>query len=279
MLERRAWSYRVFMILVGLGVGLFIFFPLYWMVVTSLRPLPELFKAIPTLIPQAPTMLNYVKTIFETDVLVFVRNSLVVAGAASLLGLAIGAMAGYSFSKFHYWGRRPLMLTLLTAQMFPFAVILLTLYPAMRDLALSDSYIGLILSYITFSLPISTWMLRSYMDQVPNEMLEAARIDGASEWSIFLRVVIPVVKPGLAAAGVYTFIWAWNDLLYSLTLITSTAKRTIAPGLLGTYLGEVQANWGGMMAASVIVSIPVLVIFILVQRYIVEGLTAGSVKG
>jgi len=156
MLERRAWSYRIFMVLTGVGIGLFIFFPLYWMVATSLKPLPELFRSIPTFVPRAPTIANYIKTLFDTDVLLFVRNSLLVSCGASLLGLAIGATAGYSFSKFRYRGRRGLMMTLLTAQMFPFSVILRTLYPAVRAMGLPDSYVGLILAYVTFSLPSSS---------------------------------------------------------------------------------------------------------------------------
>ena len=171
------------------------------------------------------------------------------------------------------------MYLILSSQMFPFVVLLLTIYLVMRAFGLLDNYLSLILSYITFTLPIGIWTLKSYFDQIPNELIEAARVDGASRFTIIHRIMFPLVIPGMVSIAIYGFVWSWNDLIYSLTLITSTNKRTLAPGLILNYLGEFQAKWTEMMAASIMVSIPVAIMFIFLQRFFVRGLTAGAVKG
>ena len=171
------------------------------------------------------------------------------------------------------------MVTIMISQAFPHAILLLTIYTVMRNVGLLDNYLSLILSFITFTWPTSTWMLKSYFDQIPDALMESAKIDGAGRVKIMTRIVMPLAVPGLISVAIYGFVWAWNDLLYSLTLVTSADKRTLAPGLILTYMGEFTTNWAEMMAASILVSLPVTLIFIFLQRYFIQGMTAGAVKG
>jgi multiple sugar transport system permease protein len=171
-----------------------------------------------------------------------------------------------------------LVLMLLSAQVFPFGLLLISLYPMLTDLGLVDTRLGLLLSYIVFALPVSTYMLYSYFSQVPSELIEAARADGASELRIFHTIILPVSVPAVVTVFLYGFMWSWNDLLYAMTLIVSEDKRTVGPGLLLSYLNEVNADWGGAMAASLIASAPIVVAFAFLQRWFIQGVTAGSVK-
>ena len=171
------------------------------------------------------------------------------------------------------------MILIMMAQAFPQAILLLTLYIMMQKLQLDGSYTSLILSYTAFVLPVGTWTLKAYFDQLPDALIEAAKMDGAGWLVSIFRIIFPISVPGVISTAIYGFVWSWNDLLYSLTLITDDSKRTLAPGLVMKYMGEFSNNWSEMMAASIIVSIPVTLIFIMLQRYFISGLTAGAVKG
>ncbi len=202
----------------------------------------------------------------------------ITAGGGALLTVVLGTYAAYGFAKFRYRGRKPLMFLMLSAQMFPFAVLLISLYPLLQRLGLLDTRIGLVIAYIVLALPSGTYMLYSYFVNIPSEIIEAARADGAGELFILHRIVLPLAMPALVTVGLYSFMWAWNDLLFSLTLITSADKRTVGPGLLLTHLGESRNDWGAAMAASIVSSLPVVVAFGFLQRFFIKGLTAGAVK-
>ncbi len=263
---------------IATAIGFFLFFPLFWMISTSFKPEAEVFRRIPSPLPIAPTIQNYVGALARSELPIYLQNSLVTAGLGALLTTVLAVCAAYSFAKFAYRGRTALMLLMISAQMFPFAVLLITLYPLMDAAGLLNTRIGLIISYIVFALPSGTYMLYSYFINIPTEVIEAARADGASELRILTVIVLPLSIPGLVTVGLYAFMWAWNDLLYSLTLITDPSLRTVGPGLLLSYLGESRNDWGGAMASSLIASLPVVVAFALVQRFFIQGLTAGAVK-
>jgi multiple sugar transport system permease protein len=208
----------------------------------------------------------------------FLSNSLIVATVTMLSSLLIASYAAYSFSKFRYRGRRSVMFLTLSAQMFPQALLLITLYLMFSRMKLLDTYLVLVLAFTTFTLPLCIWMLKGYFDKVPNEMLEAAKVDGASQLQIIHRIILPIAKPALVATGIFAFMRGWNDFIYALTLV-GRDKQTLPPGLVLTYIGEFQSSWADMMAASLIVSLPLIIVFILFQKQIVSGLTAGAVKG
>jgi multiple sugar transport system permease protein len=162
--------------------------------------------------------------------------------------------------------------------MFPNALLLIALYLMFDKFGLLDTYIALILSFMTFTLPLCTFVLKGYFDTIPNEVIEAARIDGAREWAIMARILLPIAVPGLVAAGLFAFIRGWNDFIFALTLV-GPDRRTLPPGLVNEYLGEFQSQWPELMAASLVTSIPVVIAFMALQKYFIEGLTVGSVKG
>jgi len=278
MFDLSSWRVRAVFVAVASLVGFFLFFPIYWLVISALKPNAELYRIVPTLVPTAPTLSHFAEAIVRGDLPRQLGNSLLVSSSAALINTTLALYAGYSFAKYRYFGRKPVMLVLLSAQMFPFGLLLITLYPSFADWGLLDTRLGLTLSYIVFALPVATYMLYSYFSQVPNELIEAARADGAGDLRILHTIVLPISLPPLVTVFLYSFMWAWNDLLYSLTLIVSEDKRTIGPGLLLNYLNESNADWGGAMAASLLASLPVVIGFLFLQRFFIEGVTAGAVK-
>jgi multiple sugar transport system permease protein len=263
---------------IALMVALFIFFPVYWLIISSVKPSQELYQITPTLFPKSFTLDHFRTALTRGHLPLHLFNSLVVSLSSAAINATLAIYAGYSFAKYRYFGRKPIMLLMLSAQMFPFGLLLITIYPTLTSWGLLDTRIGLVLSYVVFALPVATYMLYSYFSQVPNELIEAARADGASDLRIFHTIVLPISLPPIITVFLYSFMWSWNDLLYSLTLIVSEDKRTVAPGLLLTYLNESNADWGGAMAASLMAALPVMVGFILLQRYFIQGVTAGAVK-
>lgn len=259
-------------------IGFYLFFPIYWMVISSFKANGELYQVLPTFFPRDVTLAHYWSVFTESQLGLYLVNSLIVSGASAAINTVLAVYAGYSFAKYRYPGRQPIMLFMLSAQMFPFGLLLISLYPVLTNFGLLDTRPGLILSYIVFALPVAVYMLYSYFTQVPDELIDAARADGASDLRIFHTIVLPISIPPVVTVFLYSFMWSWNDLLYSMTLIVSEDKRTIGPGLLLTYLNETNADWGGAMAASLVVSAPIVVAFMFLQRYFIQGVTAGAVK-
>jgi ABC-type glycerol-3-phosphate transport system permease component len=238
----------------------------------------------PTLIPRALTLQNFVDVVGTTDATggwLFGRqlfNSLVAAGVTSAIGITLATTAGYAMSRFVFPGQKAGMQLFLITQMFPGVVMAIPLYILMDELGLLNSLLGLSLVYATTAIPFCTWNLKGYFDTIPKELEEAALMDGASRWTTFTRIVLPLAMPALVTVGLYSFMWAWNDLLFSLTLITKPELRTVGPGLLLNYIGESKNDWGGAMAASIVSSLPVVIGFAFLQRFFIQGLTAGAVK-
>lgn len=278
MLDLSSPTARTVFAIAAALIGFFLFFPIYWLAISAFKGNAELYRLVPTLWPHAPTLENFVTAFTRGNLLLHLKNSLFVSGCAAAINTVLAMYAGYSFAKFKYPGRRAVMLMLLSAQVFPFGLLLISLYPMLTDLGLVDTRLGLLLSYIVFALPVSTYMLYSYFSQVPSELIEAARADGASELRIFHTIILPVSVPAVVTVFLYGFMWSWNDLLYAMTLIVSEDKRTVGPGLLLSYLNEVNADWGGAMAASLVASAPIVVAFAFLQRWFIQGVTAGSVK-
>ena len=258
--------------------GAFAILPVYWLLATSLTPNTDVFAYPPSFFPRALTFEHYVALANNPDLFRYLTNSVIVSVITAVLSVLVSAYMGYSFSKFRYRGRRSLMYLVLSSQLFPQALLLVTLYAVFSAYGLLNSYTALVLSFTTFTLPLCVWMLKGFFDTIPDELVEAARVDGASRLRIIHSIVMPLAAPGLVAAGLFAFVRGWNDFIFALTL-AGPDKQTLPPGLVNTYVGEFQTAWPELMAASLVVSLPVVIGFIALQRYLVSGLTAGAVKG
>lgn len=259
-------------------IAFFGFFPIYWMILTSLSPDEEVFTFPPRFFVRSFTLEHYVNFFENAQLLRFLFNSLLVATITSVGTLIVAFFSAYSFSKFRYPGRRSLMYLVLSAQMIPAALLLISLYTVFNALGLLNTYLALVLSFTTFTLPLCVWLLKSYLDNIPTDLIDAAKVDGAKQSTIMYQILLPVAKPGLVAAGLFAFIRGWNDFIFALTLV-NTEKQTLPPGLVLTYFGQFESAWADMMAASLISSLPVVIGFMVVQKHLVSGLTAGAVKG
>ena len=259
-------------------IGVFTFAPVYWVAVTALTPTDEVFRFPPRWFP-AHVTLDHFRSLWENPQLLrYLGNSLVVSTLTAVLTVIVSAYTAYSFAKFRYRGRRSLMYLVLASQMFPQALLLITLYLVFSQFGLLNTYLALILSFTTFTLPLCVWMLKGFFDTIPDELIEAAKVDGAGQGAIIHRILLPVSLPGLVATALFAFIRAWNDFIFALTL-AGTEKQTLPPGLVNTFTGEAETAWPALMAASLVVSLPVVIGFAVLQRYLVSGLTAGAVKG
>ena len=274
---QRTTAFRIFFWLCVILIGGFVFLPLLWMINTALKPTDLTFTSYFFTGPL--TLDNILHIVTDPKIMTYLKNSLWVSFGSSFMATLVAALAGYSFSKFRYRGRKFVMGMFMMSQAFPQAILLLAIYAMMNKAGLLGSYWALIISYVVFTLPVGTWTLKSYFDQIPDSLMESAKLDGAGNLRIMLQIVFPLAVPGMVSIAIYGFVWSWNDLLYSMTLVTDSARRTLASGLVMTFLGEASTNWGYMMAASVVAAIPVTIIFVFLQRYFIQGLTSGAIKG
>lgn len=258
-------------------VAAIVIFPIYWMFTISLK-LPKEIYRLPSLVPDNPTWRNYQELIEKKDYLTNIRNSLIVASSVTIVSLLISSFAAYSIVRFRYRFRgfvgRLILLTYLT----PGSLLFIPLSIIVAKLHLGNSLFGLVVIYLTFSIPLSTWLLSGYFRSVPADLEEQAMVDGTSQIGALFRILLPLSLPGLAAVGIFTFTAAWNELLFALIFITSESKRTVPLGLQYLITGDVLL-WGPIMAGATLAALPVMILYFLAQRFMVQGVTAGSVKG
>ncbi len=257
-----------------------VYIPIFWMISTSLKTSPEVFKWPPSLIPLHPVLDSY-RELFvpENRYFQFFRNSFVVSGSTTVITLAASVLAGYGLSRFKFRGRSTVLVYFLITQMFPFSLVLLTQFLFFSTLHILNTYFGLILAFVGISLAFSIWMLKSYFDTIPYELEEAAVIDGSGRFGTLFRIILPLIGPGAIATAIFIFITGWNEYLFAATLAMSEKVRTLPPGLSMSYMSFVKISWNGLMAASVVASLPSVIIFAFLQRWFIQGLAAGAVKG
>lgn len=252
--------------------------PYVVMAFTSLTPRAELTAAGASIIPDEFTLDAYRELLTTTPFLTYLTNSLTVAAIAVPLTLVIATGAAIALSRFDFAGKRAFMTGLLVAQMFPAVLLVISLQGQLRTFGLLDSKIGLALVHVAFATPFATWLLKGFADSIPRELEEAGAIDGATTSQIVRMLILPLLLPGMVAAGTYSFILTWNEFLYALTFTASTSTRTLPIGL-HLFIGEYQIRWDLLTAGGVLSVLPVIVGFLIVQKRLVAGLAAGSVKG
>ena len=265
-------TYAVLIVVVAL-----VLFPIYWMVITSLKLPREIFRT-PTLWPELFTWRNYDELINERGFLTNVKNSLIVATSVTVISLLISSFAAYSLVRFKYRFKGVIGKVILFAYLTPTTLLFIPLSIMVARLDLGNSLLGLIPIYLTFSLPLSTWLLQGYFRGVPKELEEQAMVDGATRMRALFQILLPLSAPGLAAVAIFTFTGAWNELLLALIFITSESKQTVPVGINSLISADVLP-WGTVMAGAVIASLPMMLLFFVSQRFMVQGMTSGSVKG
>lgn len=252
-------------------------FPIYWMAASSLTPEAALFGARP-LLPDGLTLEHYRALFDERGFLAPIRNSLVVAGATTLLALPVAALCAYALARLRMRGKGVLLALVLAVAMFPQMSIVPPLYLILRELRLLDTYAGLVLPYLTFSTPLAVWLLTAFFRQLPPDLEEAAMLDGASRMRAFRTIVLPLAMPGIAATAILTFLYCWNEFLFALSFTLGPERYTV-PVAITLFRGRYQVPWGQVLAAATLATVPVALIVLAFQRRIVAGLTAGATRG
>jgi len=268
-----ALSYAVLVVL-----ALMVLFPFYWMTVTSFKSEDQMRSLVSMFWPRPFATENYQQLVTKTEFVAWYKNSVFVSVTSTLLATAVGTIGAYALARLKFFGRGFLASATLITYLVPPSILFIPLYAQMRSLGLANSLAGLIAAYPSFTVPFVTWLLMGYFESIPEELEEAAMIDGATRFGAFYRIVLPLSMPGVLAAGLYAFTQAWNEFLYALVFITDGKLRTLPVGLASFITGDVY-GWGSLMSGAVLTTLPVIAAYIYLQKYMVEGLTAGSVKG
>jgi len=265
-------------VVVGVAAVALLLLPVVWVLATSLKPDGEIYAIPPSLLPQQPTLAHFTSVLSDTTVLSYFRNSLVAAGGATVLGLVLGVPAAFGFARFRYRLSGPLLGAVLVTRMFPPVSLALPFFLQFRQLGLVDQPLGLVLAYVPIVLPLMIWMMEGFFRDLPEELFEAARLDGIGTVGALWRIAVPLVRPAIGVAALFGFLAAWNEFVIALSLTRTPGAMTMPVGIAG-YITQFQTMWGDMTAASVLYLLPVLVVTVISQRGIIAGLTAGATKG
>jgi len=260
-----------------LVVVVLVLFPFAWMLSVSLKPATEPFAIPARLWPVHPTLANYVAA-FHPEFRRYFLNSIVVSGATVLITVPLALLAAYSLTRYQFRALSLFLAAVILAQFFPAGAMIIPIYKMVKAADLLDTYASLIIAYITVTLPVAIWMLRGFLANLPRTLEEAAAIDGAGPLRAFFAVVVPLCRPGIVATGVFVLIVTWQEFLFALSFTSTREMRTLPVGM-NDYIGQYGIRYGELMASSVMVSVPVILVFFFLQRQFVAGLTAGSVKG
>jgi N,N'-diacetylchitobiose transport system permease protein len=262
---------------IGLLFSVVLFFPIYWMISTAFKPPDEVLTFKPHFWPYHPTLDNFTSAIKAENFLVDLKNSLIITAGAVVGGLIVGFLGSLALARFRFYGRRAMVLTILIVQMVPFLALLIPLYLMLNSVNLTNTLLGISVVYLMLILPYTVWMLRGFIINVPKELDEAAMVDGCSRWQTFYRIILPLTGPGLVAASIYGFIQCWNEFIIINTLNDAKHQN------LMTWLASNQTlrgtAWGPLMAGAILAALPVVVLFLVIQKNVATGLTAGAVKG
>ncbi|WP_420963485.1 carbohydrate ABC transporter permease [Brucella sp. IR073] len=257
---------------------LFALFPLFWLLKVSVTPNDLLYSEGVRLWPSRITFEHFSHVLTHSSFPLFFRNSLIVSGATAVVVTLFASLSGYALSRFNFRGKYWIVALMLLTQMFPLVMLIAPIYKIMAPLGLTNSLVGLVIVYSAFNMPFATFLMQSFFDGIPKDLEEAAKIDGATQFTAFHQIILPLTLPGIAATLGFVFTAAWSELLFALMLISGNDAATFPVGLL-TFVSKFSVDFGQMMAAGVLALIPACVFFFLIQRYLVQGLTAGAVKG
>jgi len=275
---RRRRAHKLGWNLLGLLVLAVMVFPVYWMVATAFKPGQQILSYTPQWFPTSPTLSNFRDAINQPFFWHAVKNSLIIVSAVVALSVVLAFLASLALAKFHFYGRKAFIVLILGVQMVPLAALIIPLYILMSRLGQVDKLTGVIAMYLTFVLPFTVWTMRGFLLGIPKELEEAAMVDGATRFGAFVRVLLPLVGPGLVATSIFAFIQAWNEFIIAYVFLHTPEKQTLMVWL-ASFTTLRGTDWGPLMAGATLSALPVVVFFLLVQRRIAFGLTAGAVRG
>ena len=259
---------------------IFLLFPLYWVLMTSFKTNMEAYRFPPTMIPEAPNVNSYISLFTEDNFFfIYYKNNFIVSGVTAVITLILAIMSGYALSRFKIAWNRWIVAAFLSAQMFPIVSRMISLYDLLGKIHLINTRTGLILALTAAMLPFTITLMASFFDGIPRELEEAATVDGAGRFQTLFQVIMPLVKSGMVAVGIYSFLMTWDDYLHAVTLIQNDQLRTLSAGVALRYLGELSYDWSKVNTISVVGILPIMCLFFFFQKYMVKGLVAGAVKG
>lgn len=259
---------------------IFLLFPVYWMVVTALKTNMEAYLYPPTMMPKNPTLASFKSLLtVNNQFFVYYKNNFIVSGFSAVISTFIALISGYALSRFHFKWNAWILAALMSSQMFPVVSRMISLYGLLGKVHLINTRTGLVLAIVAAQVPFCVMLMSSFYDAIPRELEEAATVDGSKRFQTLFQVIIPLVKPGIVAVGIYSFLMTWDDYLHAATLIQSDQLRTLSVGIALRYLGELSYDWSLVNAISVVGALPMILLFIFFQKYMVKGLVAGAVKG
>lgn len=262
----------------GLLLATVVGFPVYWMLLTSFRPATEILSLPPEFWPSDPTWNNFARVMRTETFWANVRSSVLIGVGTVLASLLVGTLAAFALARFRFAGRKAFVVVILTVQMIPLAALIIPVYLLLNEAGLTDSLTGVILTYLVFTLPFTVWMLRGFVAAVPVELEEAAMVDGCGRLGAFVRVVLPLLAPGLVATSVFAMVQAWNEYVLVYVLLSTPQKQTLSIWLV-SFQTSFGTDYGGLMAGATLTALPVVVFFLVLQRKIAAGLATGAIKG
>jgi multiple sugar transport system permease protein len=260
----------------------FTLLPFVWMISTSIKPASEVYSYPPRLVPSQPTMKGYAAVLAPTesgelDFFLWVKNSFLVSALTTLFAMFVAVLGGYALSRFSFFGKMSLGYVILISQVLPGSVIIIPLYILMGKLNLLNTLLGLALAYVAFTVPFCTWMIKGFFDSIPKSIDESALVEGCTTFQAFRKVVLPLTIPGIVATSVFSFVSGWNEYLFASVFMKSYGKWTLSVGL-ASFQGQYSTNWANIMAGSVLIALPIVLLFLFLQKFLVSGMTAGAVK-
>lgn len=279
VLNKRQQFVEIVFLYLALGAGAVVMaIPLIYMVSTALKGQVYVFEIPPRFIPREPTLVNFIEAWQSNNFSLYFRNSAVVAVTATLVSVLCSAMLAYAFARFQFPGKAPIFYMLLFTLMIPGLMLIIPQFLLAKTLGLRNSLSGLVFVYVAMTIPLNTFLLRGFFEQLPRELEEAVLIDGGGYGTIFFRIILPLSQPALATVSIFTFLFAWDEFTWALTAIDVEAKRTL-PVAIATFHGAHLTQWGLVFAASLIAMIPIVLLYASLQRYFISGLTTGALKG
>ena len=276
--RRRKRARRVGVNALGLAVFAVMIFPIYWMVATAFKRGSDIFANTPVWFPVHPTLSNFSDAIHRPHFWADVKNSLIVVGCVVVFSLVLAFLAALALAKFRFYGRKAFIVLIIGVQMIPLNALIIPIYLVLAKANQVDKLSGVIITYLTFVLPFTVWTLRGFLLGVPRDLEEASQVDGTTRFGAFLRILLPLIGPGLVATSIFAFIQAWNEYIMAVTLLHSADKQTLTVWLAG-FITDRGTAWGPLMAGATLTALPVVIFFVAIQRKIAFGLTAGAVRG